>query len=345
MLAGKLPPSLLESLLSRVTSADPRVLIGPGIGRDAAIIDTGGPNLLVAKSDPVTFATDRIGWYAVHVNANDIACLGATPSWFLATVLLPEGASPALARSILRQISEACDSLGVTLVGGHTEITLGLDRPIVSGAMLGEVKRERLVRPDGARAGDALLLTKGIAIEGTSLLAREAHEPLRKRGMAEKSLKEARGYLTEPGISVVRDARVACESVRVHAMHDPTEGGLATALYEMAAAAGLGIAVEAENIAILPATAALCLAGGLEPLGLLASGALLVAVAERDADAAIAALTGAGIDAARIGAFVRQRGVIMVTNSRRRRVPRFQRDEVARFFSEGTSPQNHAEGG
>jgi hydrogenase maturation factor len=345
MQPGKLPPRLLESLLSRITSTDPRVLIGPGTGRDAAVIDTGGPNLLVAKSDPVTFATDRIGWYAVHVNANDIACLGATPTWFLATVLLPENALPSLARSILKEIDDACESIGVALVGGHTEITLGLHRPVVSGAMLGEVERERLVRPNGARAGDALLLTKGIAIEGTSLLAREAPDRLRVAGMSARALREARAYLEEPGISVVRDARIACETVRVHAMHDPTEGGLATALYEMAAAANLGIEVQEKDIPILPATSALCRASGLEPLGLLASGALLIAVDEHDASAAVPASTAAGIDAARIGTFVDRRGVIMLTNSRRRRVPRFERDEAARFFSEGMSPQNDAEGG
>src|SRR5437867_8462039 len=126
---GKLPHDLLATLLDRVHIRDPRVLVGPGIGRDAAVIDTGGPLLLVAKTDPITFAADMIGWYAVHVNANDIACAGATPTWFLATVLLPEGSTAALAESILDQISEACMRLGVELVGGHTEVTYHLDRP------------------------------------------------------------------------------------------------------------------------------------------------------------------------------------------------------------------------
>src|SRR2546428_11951096 len=148
--AGKLPNTMLERLLARVQHRDPRVILGPGIGRDAAVIDTGGPKLLVAKSDPITFATDLIGWYAVHVNANDIACTGAAPSWFLATILLPDGASEEMAEAIFDQIANACEELGVELVGGHTEVTYGLERPIVAGAMLGEVERDRLVRPDGA---------------------------------------------------------------------------------------------------------------------------------------------------------------------------------------------------
>jgi hydrogenase maturation factor len=334
MQPGKLPARLLASLLSKTQPRDPRVLLGPGIGRDAAVIDNGGPSLLVAKADPITFAADRIGWYAVHVNANDIACLGARPAWFMATILLPEGAKPGLARAIFRQLNEACESLGVDLVGGHTEITHGLQRPIVSGTMLGEVERGRLVRPDGARPGDALVLTKGIAVEGTSVLAREAPGRLRALGVSARAVTAARRYLTDPGISVVAEARAACSAAAVHAMHDPTEGGLATALHEMATASGLGIEVREEDIEVLPATRQICAATGIHPLGLLASGALLIAVAEEGCDAVLSAVHASGSNARRIGGFVQRPGVIMKSRSQRRPVRRFPRDEVARFLSE-----------
>ena len=333
MQPGKLPQQLLASLLTTVGSSDPSVVLGPGIGRDAAVIDTGGPTLFVAKADPITFATDRIGWYAVHVNANDIACLGARPRWFMATIFLPEGASRALARSIFQQITGACSSLGVALVGGHTEITVGLDRPIVSGAMLGEVERDRFVRPDGSRPGDSLILAGGIAVEGTSVLAREAGEALRGAGVSTRTVAAARKYLVDPGISVVAAAKAVGQAVQVHAMHDPTEGGLATALYEMAAASELGIVVQADRIGVLPATRKICEALDLDPLGLLASGALLIATEAADEAAAILALSGAGVSAHRIGEFVQRRGVIMISNNQRRPVPRFERDEVARFVS------------
>jgi hydrogenase maturation factor len=333
MQPGKLPADLLGSLLSTLATKDRRVLLGPGIGRDAAVIDTGGTRLLVAKTDPVTFATERIGWYAVQVNANDIACLGAEPSWFMATILLPEGSNEELAKRIFRDIQSACEALGVEVVGGHTEITIGLERPVVCGTMLGEVERDRLVRPGGAQAGDALLLTKGLAIEGTSVLAHEANERLRGLGMSTRSLAAARRLLNEPGISVAADARAVCAAVRVHAMHDPTEGGLATALYEMAAAAALGIIVEEEEIVVLPTTRELCRVAGLDPLGLLASGALLISVAGDDAGKAIDALASEGIGARRIGTFTRRRGVIMKSVNQRGPVPRFARDEVARFLS------------
>jgi hydrogenase expression/formation protein HypE len=328
---GKLPADLLRSLLGRLP-ADPRVLVGPGIGRDAAVIDTGGSDLLVAKTDPITFASEMAGWHAVHVNANDIACTGAKPEWFLVTVLLPEGALPSLAEDLFAQITGACGALDIALVGGHTEITLGLDRPIVVGAMLGSVPRDRLVRPDGARPGDVLILTKGIAIEGTSVLAREAPERLR---VPDETIEAARGFLTDPGISVVSDARAACEAAQVHVMHDPTEGGLATALYELAEASGVGIDIDRDAINVLPATAQVCAAAGLDPLGLLASGALLIAVDESDCGAVLAALGAAGVPAARIGSLASPDiGVIMSDKSGRRPVPRFETDEVARFLTQ-----------
>lgn len=335
MHAGKLPNDLLASLLERIPPRDPRVVIGPGIGHDAAVMDTGAPELLVAKTDPITLAGEMAGWYAVHVNANDIACTGAKPEWFLATLLLPAGAEPRLAEEIFDQITEACATLGVTLVGGHTEITLVLDRPIVVGAMLGQVTRARLVRPDGGKPGDALILTKGIAVEGTSVLARDAPDRLRALGVAEATIELARGYLADPGISVVIDAGVACDTARVHAMHDPTEGGLATALYEMAEASRVGIVIERNTVNILPATAEICAAAGLDPLGLLASGALLIAVAEDDCGSVISALAEAGVPAARIGSLVTQdSGVIMSDKSGRRPVPHFETDEVARFLTQ-----------
>jgi hydrogenase maturation factor len=332
--AGKLPNDILARLLGKVTHRDPRVLVGPSVGLDAAVIDTGAPRLLIAKSDPITFAADLIGAYAVHVNANDSACMGGPPAWFLATVLLPEGCPPDLPASIFGQITGACDALGIELVGGHTEITIGLDRPIVVGGMLGEVERDRLVRPENARPGDAVILTKGIAIEGTAVLARERRARLASAGVSRTTLDRAARYLEDPGISIVPEAKAACAAARVHAMHDPTEGGLATALQELALACGLGVRLYADNIEVLPETAAICNAAGLEPLGLLASGGLLIAIDDADSTRVIAAIEESGVPARRIGSLVEAPGaVIMVVNGKASPAPRFARDEVARFLS------------
>ena len=332
---GKLPNQLLAQLLARIgPDRSGRVVVGPGVGQDAAVIEM-GERLLVAKSDPITFASDLIGWYAVHINANDVACMGARPGWFLATILLPEGAATSLAEGIFQQVLDACQEMGVELVGGHFEITYGLERPIVVGAMLGEVERERLVRGSGAQPGDCLVLTKGIAIEGTAVLAREAGDALERLGVPAAVLEEARGYIFRPGLSVVREALLAAESAPVHAMHDPTEGGLATALYELATAGSVGLAVREADIPVLPCTETVCRAAALEPLGLLASGALLIALPPAHCDALLARLAEADIAAACIGAVTQQSaGVIMERLSGGREpLPQFARDEVARFLA------------
>jgi hydrogenase maturation factor len=338
MKAGKLPSDLLARLLARLPD-DPRLLLGPGIGRDAAAIDLGDGRVLVAKSDPVTFATDEIGRYVVNVNANDVACLGARPSWFLATALLPEGASPELAEEIFEQIRLACAELGVVPIGGHTEITIGLDRPIVAGTMLGETTADALVRPDGARAGDHLVLTKAIAIEGTSLLARESPAALREHGVPDEAIASSARLLIEPGISVVREALAACGAARVHAMHDPTEGGLATALLELSQGAGLQVRVDRDALPVLPETASICAALGLDPLGLLASGALLIAVAADDCDGVCAAIRAEDISATCVGDLAAPRRDAIIDRHSEEPLPRFERDELARFF-ERSSPRH-----
>ena len=323
---------MLARLLAKLTVTDPRVLLGPSIGEDAALIDF-GPTTLIAKTDPVTFATDLIGWYAVQVNANDIAACGGDPRWFMATVLLPEGTAPERAEAIFDQMREAADTLNVALIGGHTEITIGLPRPIVCGTMLGEAPRGATLGTGGARPGDVLLLTRGIAIEGTSLLARERAGLLENAGVSPQTLHAAEELLFNPGISVVPDARAAREAGGVTAMHDPTEGGLATALAELALASGVGVEVEREAVPLLPETAAVCEALGADPWGLLASGALLIAADPAAAADILDSLRDAGVTATRIGrATGPETGLRLLTAGTAERMPHFERDEVARIL-------------
>ncbi len=332
MQAGKLHLDLLSEMLGKLDIRDPRVVLGPRPGEDAALIDF-GDRYLVAKSDPITFATDLIGWYVVQVNANDLAVMGATPRWFMATLLLPEGSDRQMVESIFDHLSEACREHDVTLVGGHTEVTYDLPRPIVAGTMLGEVEKDRVVLTSGARSGDSIVLTKGIAVEGTAILAREASDALTAAGVTEDTLKRAGQFLFEPGISVRKEAVIACEAGAARSMHDPTEGGLATGLLEMAAASGLGLQVDAARIPVLPECRQLCDALGLDPMGLIASGALLAGVPPERAAGLIDALAGAGIEAWEIGRFTEpSAGLKLKTESGTEDLPKFERDELARYF-------------
>ena len=332
MQAGKLPLDVLTDLLSKVDIKDPRVALGPRPGEDAALIDF-GDRYLVAKTDPITFATDLIGWYLVQVNANDLAVMGAKPRWLMATLLLPEGTAPEQVGRIFDQLLQACAALDITLVGGHTEVTYDLSRPVAVGAMLGEVAKERVVLTSGARPGDAIVLTKGIAIEGTAILAREAQDELLRARVTPETVDSAKELLFSPGISVVRDAFIACDEVRVHSMHDPTEGGLVTGLLEMGRGAGVGLIVDAERIPVLPECRSLCQALELDPLGLIASGALLATLAPEDAPALIDALAKEGIASCEIGRITQpEDGLKLQTEEGIRELPTFERDELARFF-------------
>ncbi len=341
---GKLPPELLTELLVQVDVTDPRVLVGPRMGEDAALIDTGGEHYLVVSSDPVTFAAEELGWYTVHVNANDIAAMGATPSWMLVTVLLPSGAPTSLAQDIMRDILDACGEIGVALVGGHTEVTSGLDRPVAIGTMIGEVRKGAATLSSGVREGDAIILTKGIGIEGTAILARERADHLRAAGLGDDVIQRAASLLHDPGISVVRDAALATGAAHVHAMHDPTEGGIATALHEMADASDVGLEIYAATLQemTLRETSEICRAIGasaddVDPLGLIAAGALIIATARNDTQKVTAALEDGGIRAMVIGyATARPDGVRRIhdkDNGTSQPLPRFARDELARILA------------
>jgi hydrogenase maturation factor len=332
---GKLPADLLQAVLDKNAGRDPRVIVGPRVGEDAAVIDI-GDRYLVATADPVTFATDELGWYALHVNANDIVVRGATPRWFLATLLLPpDRTDEESVRALFAQLGEACEELEVTLVGGHTEITHGVEHAIVAGTMLGEVAKDKLVTTSGAQVGDAIILTKGVPLEGAALIARAKETELRARGVSPALIRRARGFLRTPGISVRPEAEIACELATVHAMHDPTEGGLATALHELAAAAGVGLRIDHDRITVLPEGKALCEAFGLDPLGTIASGALLMTLAPAEAGMVIHALAREAIDCHFIGQVVPpEQGVTLREGTRQWPLPTFARDEITRLFEE-----------
>lgn len=310
---GKLPPELLDQLLSAQIVDDPSVIVAPAVGMDCAVVAP-GPGYLVIKSDPITFASDQIGWYVVQVNANDIVTTGATPRWFTATILLPEGeATPAMAEEILVKIGDACRALHITLVGGHTEVTHGLNRPIVAGTMFGQVASDRLVSPRNVGVGDWVLVTKRIPIETTAILARELPQHL-EGVLTSAEIERAAGYLKQPGISVVQDAFVAQAAGRVTSMHDPTEGGLASALWELAKACGKTIRFERWTTPIDPLAARICAVFEMDPLAAIASGALLLTVDRNDGEKIINALVEAGIPCTRIGEVIAGPPLVVVVD-------------------------------
>ncbi|MBP1685824.1 MAG: hydrogenase expression/formation protein HypE [Deltaproteobacteria bacterium] len=328
LLPGKLPVELLQRLLPLRGAPDRRVLLGPAFGQDAAVIDLGA-QYLILKSDPVTFTADEVGWYAVHVNANDVAVMGARPAWFQASIIVPPGTSAPAVRRIFRDIDRAARSLGIAVTGGHTEISPAVRHPIVAGDMQGTVAREALVTAAGARAGDLIVMTKSAGLEGSAIIAR-AYPDAARTALGTSAHRRAMRFHHQPGISVVREALLAARAGAT-AMHDPTEGGVAAALFELATASRKGLVVDLDRIPVHPYTVRLCAHFGLRPLGLIGSGALLLTIAPDDAARLLRSLSRRSIPATIIGTVGRSRGVTARRAGKRVRFEWSQRDELTRL--------------
>ena len=296
---GKIPAETLKRIIfSRLGVPSDRVLLGPGVGEDAAVLDM-EDRVLVLATDPITGAVGSIGWLVIHVNANDVATCGARPLWFFCTMLLPEGADEELLEEIMADMDRAAKELGIAIVGGHSETTPGLGRPILVGFMVGETTKERCVATGGAQVGDALILTKGAGIEGSAVLAADLEEVLWEKGVGEDALKKARGFLRS--ISVVEEAMKAVEVGGVHSMHDPTEGGVLNGVWEMAEASRKGVTIYKERIRVAPETKMICEVLEIDPLKTLGSGALLIAAEKGRAEEIVSCLEAMGIEASIIG--------------------------------------------
>jgi len=305
---GKVPVDVLEKVVfPRVGARSERVILGPAVGEDAAVIDA-GDKFLVVSSDPITGASRDVGWYAVHVNANDVAVRGARPLFLTLTVLLPRGANEELLEEVIKGADSAARELGVSIVGGHTEVTPFLDHPVVCGTMIGEVEKEKLVTTGGAKPGNLIVATKHAGLEGASILAWERYGEL-VDVVGKEALDRAKRFSEE--LSVAREALALNEKCRVMAMHDPTEGGVIGGLIELAIASKAGFCVEVKNIPVSEETRKICEALSVNPLRLISSGVLLAAIEREDVEVAAEVLNGLGVRWSIIGE-VTERGKIVI---------------------------------
>jgi hydrogenase expression/formation protein HypE len=335
LLAGKLPNDLLRQFLQRVGAGDDSLLVAPGIGEDVAALPLSGEEVLVLKSDPITFATDAAGFYAVAVNVNDIATSGATPRWLLASLLFPVGTNAARILATMEDLQAAARAQGLILCGGHTEVTDAVTRPVIAAQVTGTVCRKALIDKKKMVQGNRVVLTKALAIEGTSIIAREFPERLRSLGMGDDEIRRCQNFLADPGISVLQAAKLAMETGGVTAMHDITEGGIATALQELSTAGGHRIRVVAEQIPVYPETEKICRLMEISPLGLIGSGSLLITCAEQTAMELIDTLRNAGVEAVCLGEVLERGCGIEAIDAKgnRKPWPNFEIDELARLCS------------
>ena len=297
---GKIPVNILKEVVFKNLGAERKdVIVGPSAGVDGAVLDLGAKSLIVSM-DPITGAVERIGWLAVNVNANDVATFGVAPAFLFSCIMLPENADRKLVEAISTQMNAAAKDLGIAIVGGHCETTPGLTNPIVVGCTMGLTEKGRYVTAGGAKPGDTLILTKSAGIEGTAILATDREQAL-KEIMSSKMLQAAKAFYNQ--ISVVKDALTACKTGGVHGMHDPTEGGVAGGIHEMADASNIGVKVIEKTIAVQPETAQICNHFQIDPLQLIGSGALLISADAKSVGSIVRNLRFERIQASVIGEF------------------------------------------
>lgn len=302
MLPGKVPPEILQKIVfAKLGAADPDVVLGPRIGEDAAVIRV-GDKVIVAATDPITGSISDVGWLAVHVNANDIATFGIRPRWFLTSIILPEGSTPDQLRNIMNQIDEACQNLGIAVAGGHSEVTKGIDRPLIAGFMMGIADDGEYVTSSGAKPGDSIIVTKTIALEGTSILATEGEEYLANKIPA-TTIEHAKRLRSQ--ISVVAEGVAAFETGFVTAMHDPTEGGLSCGLHELCDASNVGFEIYTDAIPLDDSTYEICSVLEISPMDLISSGCMIISCSEEHVNEIVNTVQSRGIMASVIGKIVK----------------------------------------
>lgn len=335
---GKIDLLFLENLLSRLNLDINSVIVGPGIGRDAALLKV-KDQVISVKTDPITFTSRNLALYLVNINANDIACTGATPRWLLVTVLLPPEEKRDFLEKFFNQLQTICQKMEISLVGGHTEFTPAVRQPVAVGCMIGELKGKRFIDNTQAKPGDSVFLVKGIAIEGTHVIYQEKKKILKEQ-VPDKILQKIESFLKNPGISVVKEAETALKNADVHCLHDLTEGGLIAGIWELARASGVGICIEEEKVPVFEETKLLCEKFSLDPFSLLASGALLVITSPEDEEKLLCAYRKAKITCAKIGKITpKEEGVIIKGKKKIRKIHLPPPEELGKLFS------NEAEGG
>ena len=298
---GKIPLEILEQIVFRNLGATRKeVALGPAAGIDGAVINVADKSLVVSM-DPITGATERIGWLAVNVNANDVATFGVEPAFYLSCVMLPEKSDVKILTTISAQMNKAAKALGVAIIGGHCESTPELHHPIVVGCAMGMTKKDNYVTAGGAKPSDKLILTKTAGIEGTAILASDM-EPQLKTVLNARVVDQGKMFFDH--ISIVKDALTAFQTGGVHAMHDPTEGGILGGVYEMTKASNLGIRISEKDIPVRRETKEICFFFKIDPLRLVSSGALLVAAKPSSAKKIVENLINQGIMSSVIGEFV-----------------------------------------
>ena len=296
MKIGKVPETVLKrSILKQVHNRRDEVLVGPGVGEDCAILELKEGETFLVSTDPITGATRDVGKLAVHITANDIASSGGELIGVMLTALLPPDTEEPEIKQMMADVEEVCARLNMQVLGGHTEITDAVNRPVLTVTGIGKGKKEQLLTTKNVKPGQDVVVTKWIGLEGTSILAKEREEELLTR-YPRHLIDTAKGF--DQYLSVVKEAATAIKS-GASAMHDVTEGGIFGALWEVAEGAGVGLRIDLMKLPIKQETVEICEYFRISPYELISSGSMLI-ITDNGHDL-VAALKEQGIHGAVVG--------------------------------------------
>ncbi|MDD5556987.1 MAG: AIR synthase-related protein [bacterium] len=299
---------LRENVYAFTGVSDPDVMLGAAFGEDAAMVRVGG-DILLSHVDPIVGAVEGIGYLAVHVACNDIAARGIPPRWILLLIMVPRLEDAETVGRVMADCRRAADEIDVSIIGGHTGYSSGISRPLAAVTALGVAGGRTPILTAGARIGDVVLVTKGVALEGTAILAQDFAGTAKRLGLGEEEIAGARRFIDM--VSVIPEALDLAEQ-GAHAMHDATRGGLLETLLEIAHLSNVGIEIDASSIPVDPLVARFAGAFGFDPLRMISSGTLAATVPPEQAAAALERVRARHVVCAAIGTVVEGGGVRVV---------------------------------
>ena len=322
MKVGKLNWDDLKEIISSNKSVDRKdVRIKSGVGEDCSVIEFGDFECIVS-TDPITGAESDIGKLAVNINCNDIASCGVEPVGILVTILAPEQTTLDELKAVMKEIDEECKKLNVEILGGHTEVTRAVNKLIVSCTAIGKGKKGIAVATSGAKIEDDIIVTKNLAMEGTSIIVNDYFQFI-KDIISTEEAKEVKTYIKN--ISVV-DEGIIAGNFGVNSMHDITEGGVLGALWEMADASNVGFRVYKDKLPLSIVTKKICNKLKIDPLRFISSGSMLITT--KNGSELIKELNKKGIKAAVIGNITKDKGILVDDKGLEIEVKPPERDEL-----------------
>lgn len=324
---GKIPENILRrSVLKQIGHRRSEVILQPGVGEDCSAVALASDEVMVLSVDPITATDKGTGTLAVHITANDLASSGAEPIGIMLSILLPSRKREKYLRELMEEIELTCKETGIEILGGHTEVTDVVNKPVVTVTGAGKVKKDALISTGGLQVGDELVVTKWVGLEGSFIIASEKADKLRET-LPQELIETAAGFMQY--LSVIPEAKLAGK-FGVSAMHDITEGGIFGALWEMGAAADVGIVADLKKIPIRQETIEVCEVFGINPYQMMSGGSMLIGC--KQGNRLVEALQEAGIPAAVIGYATDNNDRIIVSGEERRFLEPAGSDELYKIY-------------